>query len=364
MFIKKCIQILLLLFSLNAFATEKTVFLTGSCGFIGSNFLVHMFNKYPDYHFIVLDALTYAGSMDNIPASIQTSDRFEFVHDSVVNFPLVNELMARSDYVVHFAAETHVSRSIVDDFPFFETDVLGTRALLMALVKNHQTVERFIHISTSEVYGTAECEPMDEKHLLNPRSPYAAAKAAADRLVYAYNCTYDIPAVIIRPFNNYGPRQHLEKMIPRFITSAMKGEPLTIHGNGLQKRDWVYVEDLCLALDQVIHLKDFSKIKNQEINIGSGKATSVLEIAQMICRHFDLRENHLKFIDERPGQVECHIAGIQKAKKLLHWNPTTDLETGLKKTIQWYLENPLFCKKLENQALVPIEIKGGSIENY
>lgn len=357
---------LLISTSVTSFAAEKEskdkkVLLTGACGFIGSNFLSYMYNKYPDYHFIVLDALTYAGSLDNIPAHIQASDRFEFIEDTIVNYPLVNEIMSRVDYVVHFAAESHVTRSIVDDFVFIETDLLGTRALMRALVNNADRVERFIHISTSEVYGTADYEPMDELHLLNPRSPYAAAKAAADRLVYAYHCTYDVPVVIIRPFNNYGPRQHLEKMIPRFIDAAMNGKPLQVHGDGSQTRDWLYVEDTVAAIDTVLHFEDFSKIKNEAINIGSGVDTSVIEIARMILKKFNLPEDYIEFVDDRPGQVDCHIAGIKKAANILKWTPSISLEEGLEKTIDWYLNNELFCKRLEEHAQIEIKLKGGKV---
>lgn len=334
----------------------KNVFLTGAAGFIGSNFLQHMFDKYPNYNIVVLDALTYAGSLDNIPAYIKESSRFKFFHGNVIDYPLVEKLMSDAHFVVHFAAESHVTRSILDDYIFFDTEVMGTRSMMAALVKHAKTVERFVHISTSEVYGTADYEPMDEMHPLKPRSPYAAAKAAADRLVYAYSCTYDVPTVIIRPFNNYGPRQHLEKMIPHFIASAIRGEPLTIHGNGDQKRDWVHTYDLFLAVDKVLHLDDFDKIKNQEINIGSGIALSVLEVAKMILQDFNLPESYLNFVHDRPGQVECHIADIRKAAALLEWKPTIDIKDGLQSTIKWYVENPTLWKKMENNELVSVDI--------
>ena len=333
-------------------STEKseTVLITGACGFIGSNFLDYMYHKYPDYKFIVLDSLSYAGSLENIPNEIQHSNRFKFVHESIVNYPVVNKLMANSDYVVHFAAETHVTRSIIDDFTFFETDVLGTRALLKALVNHRDKVKNFIHISTSEVYGTAEYQPMDEVHPLNPRSPYAAAKTAADRLVYAYHCTYGVPVVIIRPFNNYGPHQHPEKMIPRFIDAAIKKEPLTIHGDGLQTRDWLNVWDTCQAVDMVMHASDFSTLENQEINIGSGIKTSVLDIAKIILKEFNLSEDYLKFVEDRPGQVECHIAGRTKAEKLLNWTPQVSLEKGLIETINWYKKHPEFLERFNDEC--------------
>ena len=218
----------------------KTILVTGGAGFIGSNFVNYIFVKYPEYKLIVLDALTYAGDIENIDPDVRNSDRFEFWYGDINNLDLVSDLAGRSDVVVHFAAETHVARSLYSHRVFFVTDVLGTQSIANAVLKHSGRLERFIHISTSEVYGTAEYEPMDEDHPLNPTSPYAAAKAGADRLVYSYITAHDIPGVIIRPFNNYGPNQHLEKVIPRFITSCILGEPLMIHGDGTAMRDWVY----------------------------------------------------------------------------------------------------------------------------
>jgi dTDP-glucose 4,6-dehydratase len=225
----------------------------------------------------------------------------------------------------------------------------------------HKNVERFIHISTSEVCGTAEIVPMDEEHPIKPRSPYAAAKAGADRLVYAYQCTYDIPTVIIRPFNNYGPRQHLEKMIPRFITSALKQEPLTIHGDGSQTRDWMHVDDTCRALDMVLHHKHFHEIKNEVIHIGSGKETSILDIAQQVLDIFELPQSSLEFVTDRPGQVACHIASITKAKKLLGWEPIISLEEGLQSVADWYSTHQKWWKKREFMQYVPIALPGHKV---
>ncbi len=321
-----------------------------------------MFDKYPNYHFLVLDSLTYAGSLENIPARIRKSYRFEFFYGSVTNYQLVDLLMSRAHFVVHFAAESHVTRSIQDDTTFFETDVLGTRVMMTALVKYSKTVERYIHISTSEVCGTAEIEPMDENHPINPRSPYAAAKAGADRLVYAYWCTYNIPVVMFRPFNNYGPKQHLEKVIPRFITSAIKKEPLTIHGDGLQKRDWVHTYDVSRALDLALHIKDFAKIKNQLIHIGSGIPTSIVEIAQLIIKEFNLPDSYLRFIGDRPGQVRCHVSSTEKAKKLLNWSAEILFKDGLKKVINWYKNNIERWQKMEAMACVPIYTNNNILE--
>jgi len=340
----------------------KVVFVTGAAGFIGSNFLQYMFDKYPTYQFLVLDALTYAGNLNNIPKYIRNSDRFKFFYGSVTNYQLVEKLMCISDLVVHFAAESHVTRSILDDYTFFDTDVMGTRAMMTALVKYSDRVERFIHISTSETYGTALTEPMTEDHPLNPRSPYAAAKAGADRLVYSYWCTYDIPALIFRPFNNYGPRQHLEKVIPRFITQAIKREPITIHGSGKQSRDWVHTFDMSRALDLALHIDDFSKIKNQVINIGSGKSTSVLDIAKVIIDYFNLPDSYLSFIDDRPGQVECHISSIDKSKELLGWEITIPFEEGIKDVIKWYIENSNIWEQAEMMKYVPIYTNGNVLD--
>lgn len=344
------------------FQYKKNVFITGAAGFIGSNFLKYMFDKYEDYHFIVLDLLTYAGSLENIPEYIRNSNRFEFYYGSVTNYHLVDWLMSRADFVVHFAAESHVTRSILDDITFFDTDVMGTRVMMAALVKYAKKVERYIHISTSEVCGTAETDIMDESHPLNPRSPYAAAKAGADRLVYAYWCTYDIPALIFRPFNNYGPQQHLEKVIPRFIVSAIKKEPLTVHGDGLQQRDWVHTYDVARALDLALHLKDFLKIKNQVIHIGSGIPISILEIAKLILKHFNLSESYLKFIGDRPGQVRRHISSTEKAKKLFGWTAEIPFEEGLEKTIKWYLDNQERWKRMESLSRIPVHTNNNVLE--
>lgn len=342
---------------------QKTVLLTGAAGFIGSNLLHYLFDKYPDYRFLILDALTYAGQQSNFTPALTESPRFEFWYGDVTNPYIVGDLMRRADLVVHLAAETHVARSIFDNTKFFHTDVIGTQTLMNALLKC-PNVERFIHISTSEVYGTAETEPMDEEHPLNPRSPYAGAKAGADRLVYSYWAHVDLPCVIIRPFNNYGPRQHLEKMTPRFITSALKGKPLTVHGNGDAKRDWVYVQDHCEAIDKALHIEDFDKIKNQVINIGSGEAHSVSEIAGIILQEIGASEELLTHIGDRPGQVKLHIASTEKARRLLGWETRTDLKEGIRKTIQWYRENEKWWENLLWMTQVPIRTAEGKIEMH
>jgi dTDP-glucose 4,6-dehydratase len=322
----------------SSFSEEKTIFITGGAGFIGSNFLNYMFETYPEYKFIVLDALTYASNEKSLPESIKNSYRYEFIKGNITNCELVDSIMKRSNFVVNFAAETDVTRSINDDLAFIESNILGTRSLLRSLIRN-KNIERFVHISTSEVYGTAEQEPMDEIHQLNPRSPYAASKSGADRLVYSYCCTFDIPAVIVRPFNNYGPNQHVEKMLPRFIISAMKGVPLKIEGSGTQRRDWIFTCDTAKGIDAILHSTNFDEIKNNVFNLGTGRAISVLEIAKMVLKEFNLSDDFLIFVEERPGQVDTHISSTDKSENILKWKANTSFQEGLKKTIEWYRNN-------------------------
>ena len=338
----------------------KIILITGGAGFIGSNLVKFLFNKYPDYYLIVLDVLTYAGNLDNIPEEIKKSNRYEFWRGNVCDPAIVNQLFKRADAVIHLAAETHVSRSIYDDSKFFETGVIGTQVVSNAVVAN-KNIERFIHISTSEIYGTAREMPMTEDHPLEPRSPYAAAKAGADRLVKSYMFTYGIPAVILRPFNNYGNNQHLEKVIPRFITSALKDEPLTIHGTGEYRRDWIFVEDTCEAIDKALH-QDLEKIKFETINIAYGRDLSNLEIARMVLKNLGKSEDLIKYIGDRPGQVARHLAATKKAEELLGFKAKTSFEEGLKKTIEWYRNNESWWEKQKDMKLVPVKIRDGEVE--
>ena len=341
----------------------KTILITGGAGFIGSNFVRYLFDNYAGYRIAVVDALTYAGNADNLPDKIKDDSRFSFWYGNIRNADLVNSLVSDADVVVHFAAESHVARSIFDNAVFFETDVLGTQVVSNAVLKNKNSVERFIHISTSEVYGTALTVPMTEDHPLNPTSPYASAKAGADRLVYSYWVTYDIPAIIIRPFNTYGPNQHLEKVIPRFITNAILKEPLTIHGSGDNTRDWVYVEDLCKALDKVMHV-GLDKVKGQVINIGTGKDTSVNEIANMVLSRLNKPSTWITHTPDRFGQVAKHVASTDKAYQILNWKAAIDLDRGLDLTIEWYEQNPDWWRKLLWMRHVPMKNSEGKVTYY
>lgn len=339
----------------------KTVLITGGAGFIGSNFVRHLYKKYPDYRLFVLDALTYAGSIHNLPEGSFDSGRFEFWYGNVLNADLVDALVERSDMVVHFAAESHVTRSIFDNKLFFETDVLGTQVVSNAVLRHRKRVERFIHISTSEVYGTAETDAMAEEHPLNPMSPYAAAKCGADRLVYSYWQTYKIPAVIVRPFNNYGPYQHLEKVVPRFITSCILNEPLTVHGDGSARRDFIFVEDHCDALDRILHV-DQGKVVGQVINLGTRQDVSVREIAEAVRKVMNKPEAAIEFIGNRPGQVFRHTCDASKAAGLLDWRPKTSFEEGLRKTVEWYAKNTAWWEPQRWMRHIPIITADGKRE--
>jgi dTDP-glucose 4,6-dehydratase len=335
----------------------KTILVTGGAGFIGSNFLHYLYHRYPNYRILVLDLLTYAGSVDNLPANYDNCNgRFEFWYGDVRNPGLVDSLVQRAQVVVHFAAETHVTRSIYDNHHFFETDVLGTQVVANAVLRHSATVERFLHISSSEVYGTAQVERMSEDHPLMPLSPYASAKAGADRLVYSYWATYGIPAVIVRPFNNFGPRQHLEKAIPRFITSCLLGQPVRVHGDGRAMRDWLYVGDTCAGLDLIIH-SDLKKVAGEAINLGTGTHLNILEIARRIVKRMGKSEDIISYVADRPGQVSRHTADPRKAERLLGWKPTVSFEAGLDQTITWYQQNVGWWKKQMWLRDSPLESK-------
>jgi dTDP-glucose 4,6-dehydratase len=341
----------------------KTLFITGGAGFIGSNFVNYIFHRYPDYRLIVLDALTYAGDIENIASEVRKSDRFEFWYGDINNLDLTSDLVGRSEIVVHFAAETHVARSLYQNRVFFVTDVLGTQSVMNAALKHSSRLERFIHISTSEVYGSALYEPMDENHPINPRTPYAAAKAGADRLVYSYIQSYNIPGIIVRPFNNYGPCQHLEKVVPRFITSAILGEPLTVHGDGSASRDWIFVDDTIRAITFFIHAP-LDKVRGEVFNLGTGRSMSILDIGKKVINIFGLDEKYLSFMEDRFGQVRKHISSIDKAKKVIGFEAVASFEDGLQRTIQWYKQNRHIWEKQLPMRKVPVKNEDGRIIWY
>jgi dTDP-glucose 4,6-dehydratase len=239
--------------------------------------------------------------------------------------------------IINAAAESHVEKSIVEGArEFVTTNVEGTQILLDAI--RETPVERFVLISSSEVYGTAERAPMDEEHPLNPRSPYAATKAGADRLAYSYYVTYGLPVVIVRPFNNYGPYQHPEKVVPRFITQALADLPLTVHGDGHASRDWLYVEDHAEAIDAVL-AADLGDVAGEVLNVATGVDISVSQIADVVLEQLGKPASLKVHLPERPGQVDRHIGSTEKAERLLGWRAGTSFGDGLARTIAWYQQN-------------------------
>ncbi len=336
-----------------------TITVTGGAGFIGSNFCRFIYENRPDWHIIILDALTYAGNIENIKVIIQDAERVEFWQGDVNDVELMHDLVSRSDYVVHFAAETHVARSLYANRIFFQTDIMETQSVCSAVQKYKSRVKRFIHISTSEVYGTSIKEPMDEDHPLNPTSPYAGAKAGADRTVCSYYIAYKIPAVIVRPFNQYGPYQHLEKVVPRFITNMMMNEPLNIHGDGQARRDWIFVED---TVDGIIALLDApdDSVNGEIFNLGSGISTSVIDLADIIGELMG-KPGELNYIRERFGQVQNHISSTDKLFSVTGFRAETPLRDGLKKTIEWYGANKEWWKSQTWLKRVPVRAENNKI---
>jgi dTDP-glucose 4,6-dehydratase len=326
--------------------SRKRVLVTGGCGFIPSNFIRHLLANTP-YDVVSLDALTYAGNTENL-ADVIGHERLSFVHGDIRDPDLVRDVVAEVDVIVNAAAESHVEKSILEGASeFVTTNVEGTQILLDAILRT--PVERFILISSSEVYGTAVADPMDEEHPLNPRSPYAATKAGGDRLAYSYHVTYGLPLVIVRPFNNYGPYQHPEKVIPRFITQALRDEPLTIHGQGLASRDWLYVDDDAEAIECAIEA-DVDAIAGEVINVATGVDWSVADIAGMVLAGLGKPASLRVNVDERPGQVDRHIGSTEKAANLLEWRARTSFEAGLERTIAWYVDNRAWWEPIPGEA--------------
>jgi dTDP-glucose 4,6-dehydratase len=313
----------------------KRVLVTGGAGFISSNFIRHLLKKTP-YEVVSLDALTYAGNLENL-ADVMSHERLSFVHGDVRDAELVRDVVAEVDVIVNAAAESHVEKSIAEGArEFVTTNVEGTQILLDAV--REAPVERFILISSSEVYGTAVRAPMDEEHPLNPRSPYAATKAGADRLAYSYYVTYGLPITIVRPFNNYGPRQHPAKVVPRFVIQALRDEPLTVHGDGHASRDWLYVDDNAEAIEAVI-AAPLDSVAGEVLNVATGVDISVGEIADRVLEALGKPTSLKSFVTERPGQVDRHIGSTEKIERLTGWRARTSFEEGLARTIDWYRDN-------------------------
>jgi dTDP-glucose 4,6-dehydratase len=284
-----------------------------------------------------MDALTYAGNLANL-ADVIEHDRLRFIHGDIRDLADVTSALEGVDVIVNAAAESHVSKSIEQGGgEFVTTNVVGTQVLLDAM--RERPIERFILISSSEVYGTAESDPMTEDHPLNPRSPYAGTKAGGDRLAYSYWCTYGLPITIIRPFNNYGPFQHPEKVIPRFIIQALTDQPLTIHGNGIASRDWLHVFDTAEAITAACEAP-LDAIVGETINVATGVDESVEEIADAILSILGKPASLKQHITDRPGQVDRHIGSTDRALRLLGWRSSIPFADGLERTVRWYRDNP------------------------
>jgi dTDP-glucose 4,6-dehydratase len=315
--------------------TRKRILVTGGAGFISSSFVRHLLTRSP-HDVVSLDALTYAGNVDNL-SDVMGHERLSFVHGDIRDRALVADIVREVDVIINAAAESHVEKSILEGArEFVTTNVEGTQILLDAI--RETPVERFVLISSSEVYGTAERAPMDEEHPLNPRSPYAATKAGADRLAYSYYVTYELPVVIVRPFNNYGPYQHPEKVVPRFITQALADLPLTVHGDGHASRDWLYVEDHAAAIDAVL-AAEIGDVAGEVLNVATGVDISVSQIADIVLEQLGKPMSLKVHLPERPGQVDRHIGSTEKAERLLGWRAATSFEDGLARTIAWYEQN-------------------------
>ncbi|MCL6443390.1 MAG: dTDP-glucose 4,6-dehydratase [Alicyclobacillus sp.] len=318
------------------------ILVTGGCGFIGSNFIINMMKKYPDYQIVNLDALTYAGNPDNL-SDIERCPNYRFVHGDITDRSLVSRLFRQHvDVVVNFAAESHVDRSIQWPDVFVQTNVFGTQVLLDAA--RRYGVERFVQVSTDEVYGSlGNTGQFTERSPLQPNSPYAASKAGADLLVRAYHETFGLPVNITRCSNNYGPRQFPEKLIPLMILHALNNQELPLYGDGLNVRDWLHVDDHCSALDLVIH----NGLIGEVYNIGGNNERTNLQIVQMILAELGKPDSLISYVADRLGHDRRYGIDATKIRRDLGWQPTYDFATGIRQTIEWYLNHPRWWKKLQ-----------------
>lgn len=316
---------------------SKTVLVTGGAGFIGSNFVRHLLRTRPECGVVVLDKLTYAGNLHNL-APISQDPRLRFICGDICDRETVLYAMRGCDWVVNFAAETHVDRSIADPGAFVRTDVEGTYTLLEAA--RGLEIERFVQISTDEVYGNAEApdgtsRPSLETDALRPLSPYAASKAGADRLAFSYWATYDLPVVVTRCSNNYGPYQYPEKQLPLYITNALADRRLPVYGDGRNTRDWIHVSEHCAALEAIL-TAPVDVVSGQVFNIGAGVERSIVENAQLVLKLLHKSEDLIRFVADRPGHVRRHAVDATKIRTLLRWEPRIPFAEGLANTVEWY----------------------------
>jgi dTDP-glucose 4,6-dehydratase len=306
------------------------ILVTGGAGFIGSNFIRMMFRKYPDIEIINLDKLTYAGNPDNLRDISHPG--YTFIKGDICDPDMVKRSMEGVDAVIHFAAESHVDRSIEDGSVFVTTNVVGTNTLLSCALDSDIT--RFIHVSTDEVYGSIEKGSFTEDDILSPSSPYSSSKAGSDLLAMSYHTTYGLPVTITRCTNNFGPYQYPEKLIPLFITNLMEGKKVPVYGTGLNVRDWIYVDDHCSGIDFV-----FNHGRSGEIyNIGGGNELTNLEITHKILDHMGKDASMIRFVEDRKGHDLRYSLDCGKLRNM-NWKPEYDFDKALDATVQWYIEN-------------------------
>jgi dTDP-glucose 4,6-dehydratase len=321
------------------------ILITGGAGFIGSNYLREML-AHPIgglREIVVLDALTYSGTESNYEGLDR--DQFRFIHGDIRNNALVESVTKDIDIIVHFAAESHVDRSIDSARIFMETNVVGTETLLNAAVKNE--VKNFIHVSTDEVYGSIENGSWTEEFPVSPNSPYAASKASSDLVALAFFRTHGLDVRVTRCSNNYGPRQFPEKVIPLFVTNILEGKKVPLYGNGSNIRDWLHVSDHCNALNLVLE-----KGKAGEIyNIGGGRELSNLELTNLILNELGVDESSIERVEDRKGHDFRYSLNIDKIKRELGYRPQVNFEDGIKETIQWYRDNAYWWKDLKNRGV-------------
>ncbi|KAF0135289.1 MAG: dTDP-glucose 4 6-dehydratase [Candidatus Saganbacteria bacterium] len=316
--------------------------ITGGCGFIGSNFIKYILSKYDDCEIVNFDKLTYAGNPENLK-DVENDKRYSFIKGDICDAKAVEKAVCGVDAIINFAAETHVDRSIVSAGSFINTDVYGTYILLEA-VKTHN-IKRFIQISTDEIYGSIEAGSFKEQSPTNPNSPYAASKAGGDLIVKAYRKTYNLPVIITRSSNNFGSFQYPEKFIPLFITNALSKEKLPLYGDGKNIRDWIFVEDNCEAIDIVLR-----KGKDGEVyNIGGENEKQNIEIVKLILKKLDISEDVLEYVKDRPGHDRRYSLDCSKIKKELGWAPKHDFKEALEKTVEWYINNSKWWKKIKDK---------------
>jgi len=318
------------------------VLVTGGAGFIGSNFVRWAHEAHPDWHITTLDKLTYAGRIENL-ASVMDSPRHTFVRGDIADAAVAAPLVRESEIVVHFAAETHVDRSIQSAADFITTDVIGTFVLLEA-ARQAPNLRRFVQISTDEVYGTVPTGHSVETDELKPRNPYSASKAGADRLAYSYWATYNVPVVVTRASNNYGPNQFPEKIIPLFITNLINGIPVPLYGDGLNVRDWLHVDDHCRGIDVVID----RGVNGEVYNIGGGNEVRNVDLTHRILALMDLPHTLITPVADRPGHDRRYALNTAKLQGL-GWAPTVPFEDGLAETVTWYRTNESWWRPIKEQ---------------